>query len=221
MKHFTKEEIIKNVLEILIEDLDQSIEGLKEESEIYKGNLYSVIQDTVDAFIDARNYYKLKYNTILNGYDSSIRDFSEDVEFIHYLDEYLRSSYDMYKRYSGENKSQQREIVFATLSAINTYGFPVDTRYISMEPLYPDLEAMEVGKEIKITRLKDVPDIINVLNTDNIEDFSVIFTLSEKSATARKILPYREAMQRDDLLEREVDTIDICEEEKCLNIWLR
>lgn len=221
MKHFTKEEIIKNVLEILIEDLDQSIEGLKEESEIYKGNLYSVIQDTVDAFIDARNYYKLKYNTILNGYDSSIRDFSEDVEFVHYLDEYLRSSYDMYKRYSGENKSQQREIVFATLSAINTYGFPVDTRYISMEPLCPDLEAMKVGKEIKITRLKDVPDILNVLNTDNIEDFSVIYVPSEKSATARKILPYREAMQRTDLLDREVDTIDVCEEEKCLNIWLR
>lgn len=221
MKHFTKEEIIKNVLEILIEDLDQSIEGLKEESEIYKGDLYSVIQDTTDAFIDARNYYKLKYNTILNGYDSSIRELSEDVEFVHYLDEYLRSSYDMYKRYSGENKSQQREIVFATLSAIETYGFPVDTRYISMEPLYPDLEAMEQGKEIKITRLKDVPDILNVLNTDNIEDFSVIYIPSEKSTASRKILSYREAMQRADLLEREVDTIDVCEEEKCLNIWLR
>lgn len=216
MKHYTKEEIIKNVLELLIEDLDQSIEGLTEEAEIYKGDLYPVIQDTADVFISIRNYYKLRHDSILN--DDSIRELSEDVEFVHYLDEYLRSSYDMYKRYEGENKSQEREIIFATLSAIETYGFPVDTRYISVEPL--DLDEVK-GTEVKVTRLKDVPDFLNVLNTDNIEDFSVIYIPSEKSATARKIISYREAMQRTDLLDREVETIDLCEEEKCLNIWLR
>lgn len=224
MKKFTKEEIITHVLKRLIADLDESIEGLKEDAEIYKGNLYSVIQDTADAFIETRDYYKSKLDALLNGYENTIiKDFSEDVEFTHYLDEYLRSSYDMYKRYGGETKDQEREIIFATLSAINTYGFLVDTRYISLEPLSPDLEAMKIvqGKEVKIIHLKDVPDILNVLNTENIEEFSVIYNPSEKSQTARKILSYREAMKRPELLEREVDTIDICEEEGCLNVWLK
>lgn len=226
MKKFTKEEIIKNVLERIISDLDQSIEGLKEDAEIYKGNLYSVIQNTADAFIETREHYKERLNALLNGYefqkDAYMKDFSEDVEFIHYLDEYLRSSYDMYKQYGGETKNQEREIIFATLSVIETYGFPVDTRYISMEPMCPDLDKKEAkGKEVKIIRLKDVPDILNVLYTENIEDFSVIFNPSEKSTTARKILTYKEAMKRPELLDREVDTIDICEEESCLNIWLK